>query len=230
MKSKTIMKNIIFNEDCLYTLTERKLNYDYVIFSPPDYDELGMKPIKDDEKYFSWLGNIFSKLKPNNNTITIVVSNRRYNRITIPKHHNITSIKKDLGYGKNYKYPHSYPDGFVKVNYFPEELNEKPKFYEPKKLGREKFLKHSWEWTEKYGGIIIKQLKRLGCSCDWSRQRFTMDDQYYSSVIKTFVKLYNEGLIYKGVRMVNWDPKGLTALSDEEVIYKEDKGKLWYIK
>ena len=98
MKSKTIMKNIIFNEDCLYTLTERKLNYDYVIFSPPDYDELGMKPIKDDEKYFSWLGNIFSKLKPNNNTITIVVSNRRYNRITIPKHHYITSIMKDLGY------------------------------------------------------------------------------------------------------------------------------------
>ena len=106
----------------------------------------------------------------------------------------------------------------------------KSKGINKKDIGREKFLEHSWEWTEKYGGIIIKQLKRLGCSCDWSRERFTMDDEYYSSVIKTFVKLYDKGLIYKGVRMVNWDPKGLTALSDEEVIYKEEKGKLWYIK
>ena len=99
-----------------------------------------------------------------------------------------------------------------------------------KDIGRDEFLKYAWEWTDEYGGIIIKQLKRLGCSCDWDRQRFTMDDSYYKSVIKTFVKLYNEGLIYKGVRMVNWDCKGLTALSDEEVIHKEESGKLWHIK
>ncbi len=106
----------------------------------------------------------------------------------------------------------------------------KDKGIDKKEIGREKFLDHSWEWTEKYGGIIIKQLKRLGCSCDWGRQRFTMDDEYYKSVVKTFVELYDEGLIYKGVRMVNWDPKGLTALSDEEVIHKEEQGKLWHIK
>ena len=99
-----------------------------------------------------------------------------------------------------------------------------------KDIGRDEFLKHAWQWTDEYGDIIIKQLKRLGASCDWSRQRFTMDDAYYKSVIQTFVKLYNDGMIYKGVRMVNWDCKGLTALSDEEVIHKEETGKLWHIK
>ena len=97
-------------------------------------------------------------------------------------------------------------------------------------IPREEFLKHAWEWTEEYGGIIIKQLKRLGCACNWERERFTMDDEYYKSVISTFVKLYKEGLIYKSERMINWDPKGLTALSDEEVIHKEQSGKLWHIK
>ena len=106
----------------------------------------------------------------------------------------------------------------------------KEKGLNKKDAGRDKFIDHSWEWTEKYGGIIIKQLKRLGCSCDWSRQRFTLDDKYYSSVISCCVKLYDKGLVYRGKRMVNWDPKGLTALSDEEVIYKEESGKLWYIK
>jgi len=99
-----------------------------------------------------------------------------------------------------------------------------------KSIGREKFLNHCWEWTDKYGGIIIEQLKRLGCSLDWSRQRFTMDDEYYKSVITTFVKLYNDGLIYQGRRMINWDPVGKTALSNEEVIYKEEQGYLWHIK
>ena len=99
-----------------------------------------------------------------------------------------------------------------------------------KEIGREAFLKHCWDWTEKYGGIITDQLKRLGCSCDWSRERFTMDDKYYKSVIQTFVKLYNDGLIYQGKRMINWDPLGKTALSNEEVIYKEEKGFLWHIK
>ena len=106
----------------------------------------------------------------------------------------------------------------------------KEKGINKKDISRESFLKHAWAWTDEYGGIIIKQLKRLGCACDWDKQRFTMDDDYYKSVISTFVKLYNEGLIYRGKRMINWDPKGLTALSDEEVVHKEQNGKLWHIK
>jgi len=99
-----------------------------------------------------------------------------------------------------------------------------------KDIGREEFIKHAWKWKEKYSGTIIKQLKRLGCSCDWTRQRFTMDDNYYKSVIKLFVLLYNDGLVYRGERMTNWDPVGKTALSDEEVIHKEKKGNLWHFK
>jgi len=97
-------------------------------------------------------------------------------------------------------------------------------------IGREKFLEHCWNWTEKYGGIIISQLRKLGVSCDWDRQRFTMDDHYYKKVIEAFVKLYQEGLIYRGYRMVNWDPASKSAISDEEVIFKEVKGKLWYMR
>ncbi|MCS6833042.1 MAG: valine--tRNA ligase, partial [Flammeovirgaceae bacterium] len=99
-----------------------------------------------------------------------------------------------------------------------------------KNIGREEFLKHAWEWKEKYGGIILEQLKKLGASCDWSRTTFTMDKKYYDAVITTFVDLYHKGLIYRGVRMVNWDPKGKTALSDEEVIYKDTKSKLYYVR
>ena len=99
-----------------------------------------------------------------------------------------------------------------------------------KEIGREKFIEHSWDWTEKYGGIIINQLKRLGCSCDWDRLNFTMNKEYYDAVIHAFVSLYNDGYIYKGERMINWDPVGLTAVSDEEVFYKEKNGKLWHIK
>lgn len=97
-------------------------------------------------------------------------------------------------------------------------------------IGREKFLEHCWNWTEKYGGIIISQLRKLGVSCDWDRLSFTMDEHYYQKVIEAFVKLYNEGLIYRGYRMVNWDPASKSAISDEEVIFKEVKGKLWYMK
>jgi valyl-tRNA synthetase len=97
-------------------------------------------------------------------------------------------------------------------------------------LTREEFLKHAWAWTEEHGGIILKQLRRLGASCDWDRTAFTMDDLRSKSVLKVFVDLYNKGLIYRGVRMVNWDPKALTALSDEEVIYKEEHGKLFYLR
>lgn len=97
-------------------------------------------------------------------------------------------------------------------------------------LGREKFLDLVWEWKDKHGGIIIQQLKKLGCSCDWTRERFTMDDDYSNSVLKTFVDLYRKGLIYRGKRMVNWDPAGRTALSDEEVIMTETQGHLWHIR
>jgi valyl-tRNA synthetase len=97
-------------------------------------------------------------------------------------------------------------------------------------IGREKFLEHAFEWKEKYGGIILEQLKKLGASCDWSRTRFTMEPELSKAVIDVFVDLYNKGLIYKGIRMVNWDPQGQTALSDEEVIHKEVRSKLYYVK
>ena len=97
-------------------------------------------------------------------------------------------------------------------------------------LTREEFLKHAWAWTEEHGGIILKQLRKLGASCDWDRTAFTMDEKRSASVIKVFVDLYNKGLIYRGVRMVNWDPRALTALSDEEVIYKEEHSKLYYLR
>lgn len=97
-------------------------------------------------------------------------------------------------------------------------------------LTRDEFLKHAWDWTHKHGGIILEQLKKLGASCDWDRTAFTMDEKRSESVIKVFCDLYKKGLIYRGVRMVNWDPKALTALSDEEVIYKEQQGKLYYLK
>ena len=98
-----------------------------------------------------------------------------------------------------------------------------------KDLSRNEFLNHAWEWKEKHGGIILEQLKKLGASCDWNRTKFTMDDNMNESVIDVFVDLYNKGLIYRGVRMVNWDPSAQTALSDEEVIHKEVDSKLYYI-
>lgn len=101
---------------------------------------------------------------------------------------------------------------------------------EKRSLTREQFLDHAWEWTHKHGGIILEQLKRLGASCDWDRTLFTMDEPRYKSVIKVFVDLYDKGLIYRGVRMVNWDPQALTAVSDEEVIYTEEKSKLYYVR
>ncbi len=99
-----------------------------------------------------------------------------------------------------------------------------------KDISREEFMDHAWEWREEHGGIILEQLKKLGASCDWDRTSFTMDEHMYESVIDVFIDLYNKGLIYRGVRMVNWDPKALTAVSDEEVIYKELNSKLYYIR
>lgn len=101
---------------------------------------------------------------------------------------------------------------------------------EKKDLSRDEFLKHAWEWTDKHGGIILEQLKKLGASCDWDRTCFTLDEKRSESVFKVFTDLYNKGLIYRGVRMVNWDPKAKTALSDEEVIHKEEHSKLYYLK
>ncbi len=97
-------------------------------------------------------------------------------------------------------------------------------------LSREEFLKHAWDWTHEHGGIILKQLRRLGASCDWDRTAFTMDEKRSESVIKVFVDLYNKGLIYRGLRMVNWDPKAQTALSNEEVVYKDEQSKLYHLK
>ena len=97
-------------------------------------------------------------------------------------------------------------------------------------LSRDEFMKHAWEWTDKHGGIILDQLKKLGASCDWNRTRFTLDDKYYESVIDIFIDLFEKGKIYRGKRMINWDPVAKTALSDEEVIYKEENSKLYYVR
>ena len=105
----------------------------------------------------------------------------------------------------------------------------KEKGIDKNNLTREEFLQHAWEWTHEYGGVILEQLKKLGCSCDWDRTKFTMDDDMSASVIKVFVDLFNKGLIYRGYRMVNWDPEAKTTLSDEEVIYEEKQGNLYYL-
>src|SRR5580704_8587656 len=97
-------------------------------------------------------------------------------------------------------------------------------------LSREEFLKYAWEWKEKYGGIILQQLRKLGASCDWQRTRFTMDEPLSDAVLDSFIHLYNKGLIYRGLRMINWDPQAKTTLSNEEVIYKEEKNALYYVK
>ena len=97
-------------------------------------------------------------------------------------------------------------------------------------ISRQEFMAHAWEWKEKYGGIILEQLKKLGASCDWDRTRFTMEDDLSDAVIDTFIHLYKKGWIYRGIRMVNWDPQGKTAVSDEEVIRKEVNQKLYYIR
>ena len=99
-----------------------------------------------------------------------------------------------------------------------------------KDIGRDEFLKHAWEWKEEYGGTILRQLKRVGASCDWEKTTFTMDEDYSKAVAEVFVRLYNDGLIYRGEKIINWDPKGLTALSDEEVIYSDVQSHLWHFK
>src|SRR6186713_2536491 len=110
------------------------------------------------------------------------------------------------------------------------QMLENEKGIKKSELTREEFLRYAFEWKEKYGGIIYNQIERLGCSVDWNRVSFTMDDHYYKAVIKVFVDQYNKGLIYRGARMINWDPAAQTALSDEEVEYRELQGKLYYVK
>jgi valyl-tRNA synthetase len=110
------------------------------------------------------------------------------------------------------------------------QMLEKEKGLKKQDISREEFLQYAFEWKEKYGGIIYHQIKKLGCSVDWDRVTFTMDDHYYKAVIKVFVDLYNKGKIYRGARMINWDPEAKTALSDEEVDYKDVQGKLYYVK
>jgi hypothetical protein len=110
------------------------------------------------------------------------------------------------------------------------DMLKREKGIDKNNLSREEFLKYAFEWKEKYGNIIYNQIERLGCSVDWDRVSFTMDDHYYKAVIKVFVDLYKKGLIYRGARMINWDPAARTALSDEEVEYKDVIGKLYYIK
>ena len=97
-------------------------------------------------------------------------------------------------------------------------------------LTREEFLQHAWNWTDKHGGLILEQLKKLGCSCDWKRTKFTLDSEMSESVIKVFIDLFEKKLVYKGFRMVNWDPQAKTTLSNEEVIYEEEQSKIFYIK
>ena len=97
-------------------------------------------------------------------------------------------------------------------------------------ITRDEFIGHAWEWTEKHGGIILEQLKKLGASCDWERTSFTMDPALSESVIRVFVDLFRKGYVYRGVRMVNWDPQAQTAISDEEVMYKEEQSKLYYVR
>jgi len=110
------------------------------------------------------------------------------------------------------------------------QLLERERGIKKEDLTREEFLRHAFEWKEKYGNIIYDQIKKLGCSVDWDRVTFTMDDHYYKAVIKVFVDLYNKGLIYRGARMINWDPEAKTALSDEEVEHRDVEGKLYYVK
>src|SRR5688572_13313144 len=106
----------------------------------------------------------------------------------------------------------------------------KEKGINKKDLSREEFLKYAWEWKEKYGGIILEQLKKLGASCDWKRTRFTMEDKLSDAVIEVFIDLYNKGLIYRGLRMINWDPSAKTSLSNEEVLHSEENSQLYFVK
>ena len=134
-------------------------------------------------------------------------------------------LEKNAGF-KTLWLPGTDHAGIATQNVVEKKLKKEGRF----DLGREKFIEEVWEWKEKYGNIILNQFKKMGCSCDWSRTRFTMDEEYTEAVKEAFLHYYKKGLIYRGKRVVNWCPRCQTSLSDLELEYKEEKGNLWYIK
>jgi valyl-tRNA synthetase len=198
---------------------------------PKAYD-----PSKTEDKWYKyWLDNKFFHSEPNNKpafTIAIPPPNIT-GMLTMGHILNNTiqdvyiRLKRMQGYNACWVpgTDHASIATETKVTKFLEE-----KGIDKYKIGRDAFIEHCQEWRKEYGGIIIQQLKKLGVSCDWNRERFTMDDDYYHEVIKAFVDLYKEGKIYRGYRMVNWDPANKSAISDEEVLYRTVNGKLWYFR
>ena len=188
----------------------------------------------EDKWYKHWLEKDYFSSQPSDNHYTIVIPPPNVTgKLTMGHVLNNTIqdilIRKARMEGKNACWvPGTDHASIATESKVAKMLQEKG--IDKKDISREEFLEHAWEWKEKYGGIIINQLQKLGCSCDWDKLSFTMDDKYSEAVLESFVRLFDKGLIYKGNRLVNWCPKSQTALSDEEVIFKEVNGKLWYIK
>ena len=188
----------------------------------------------EDRWYKHWLEKDYFSSQPSDNHYTIVIPPPNVTgKLTMGHVLNNTIqdilIRKARMEGKNACWvPGTDHASIATESKVAKMLQEKG--IDKKDISREEFLEHAWEWKKKYGSIIINQLQKLGCSCDWDKLSFTMDDKYSEAVLQSFVRLFDKGLIYKGNRLVNWCPKSQTALSDEEVIFKEVNGKLWYIK
>ena len=188
----------------------------------------------EDKWYKHWLEKDYFSSQPSDNHYTIVIPPPNVTgKLTMGHVLNNTIqdilIRKARMEGKNVCWvPGTDHASIATESKVAKMLQEKG--IDKKDISREEFLEHAWEWKEKYGGIIINQLQKLGCSCDWDKLSFTMDEKYSEAVLESFVRLFDKGLIYRGNRLVNWCPKSQTALSDEEVIFKEVNGKLWYIK
>ena len=188
----------------------------------------------EDKWYKHWLEKDYFSSQPSDNHYTIVIPPPNVTgKLTMGHVLNNTIqdilIRKARMEGKNACWvPGTDHASIATESKVAKMLQEKG--IDKKDISREEFLEHAWEWKEKYGGIIINQLQKLGCSCDWDKLSFTMDEKYSEAVLESFVRLFDKGLIYRGNRLVNWCPKSQTALSDEEVIFKDVNGKLWYIK
>ena len=188
----------------------------------------------EDKWYKHWLEKDYFSSQPSDNHYTIVIPPPNVTgKLTMGHVLNNTIqdilIRKARMEGKNACWvPGTDHASIATESKVAKMLQEKG--IDKKDISREEFLEHAWEWKEKYGDIIINQLQKLGCSCDWDKLSFTMDEKYSEAVLESFVRLFDKGLIYRGNRLVNWCPKSQTALSDEEVIFKEVNGKLWYIK
>ena len=188
----------------------------------------------EDKWYKHWLEKDYFSSQPSDNHYTIVIPPPNVTgKLTMGHVLNNTIqdilIRKARMEGKNACWvPGTDHASIATESKVAKMLQEKG--IDKKDISREEFLEHTWKWKEKYGDIIINQLQKLGCSCDWDKLSFTMDEKYSEAVLESFVRLFDKGLIYKGNRLVNWCPKSQTALSDEEVIFKEVNGKLWYIK